>query len=67
MPEWTGIPLNQGDDIGGVVYKVGADVTEFKEGKLIQVQLIHLYSVTILMKTISNYFHCYLALTKVPR
>ncbi|KAK2687203.1 hypothetical protein QWA68_014248 [Fusarium oxysporum] len=35
LPEWTGIPLNQGDDIGGVVYKVGADVTEFKEGDLV--------------------------------
>lgn len=32
LPEWTGKVLNQGDDIAGVVEKVGPNVTEFKPG-----------------------------------
>jgi NADPH:quinone reductase-like Zn-dependent oxidoreductase len=32
VPEWMGTETNQGDDIAGVVEKVGASVTEFKPG-----------------------------------
>jgi NADPH:quinone reductase-like Zn-dependent oxidoreductase len=32
VPEWMGSNINQGDDIAGVVEKVGANVTEFKPG-----------------------------------
>ncbi len=32
VPEWRDVIINQGDDIAGVVEKVGANVTEFKPG-----------------------------------
>ncbi|KAF2840937.1 GroES-like protein [Patellaria atrata CBS 101060] len=32
VPEWTSQTLNHGDDIAGIVHKVGANVTEFKPG-----------------------------------
>lgn len=32
VPEWRNTVINQGDDIAGVVDKVGANVTEFKPG-----------------------------------
>ncbi|KAK0664662.1 Zeta-crystallin [Lasiodiplodia hormozganensis] len=32
LPEWTKQPRNEGDDIAGIVEKVGANVTEFKPG-----------------------------------
>ncbi|KAJ9131808.1 Protein TOXD [Pleurostoma richardsiae] len=31
-PEWKSISSNQGDDIAGIVHKVGKNVTEFKPG-----------------------------------
>ncbi|KAL1968831.1 hypothetical protein VTN77DRAFT_1192 [Rasamsonia byssochlamydoides] len=31
-PQWTGRSLNEGDDIAGIVYQVGKNVTEFKPG-----------------------------------
>ena len=32
VPEWVGNNINQGDDVAGIVEKVGANVTEFKPG-----------------------------------
>ncbi|KAL5361696.1 chaperonin 10-like protein [Aspergillus floccosus] len=32
VPQWTNTPLNQGDDIAGIVTSVGTNVTEFKPG-----------------------------------
>ncbi|KAL2163359.1 hypothetical protein VTH06DRAFT_5416 [Thermothelomyces fergusii] len=32
LPEWFGSSINQGDDIAGIVEKVGANVFEFKPG-----------------------------------
>lgn len=32
LPEWLKMPGNTGDDIAGIVEKVGANVTEFKPG-----------------------------------
>lgn len=32
VPEWVGNNINQGDDIAGIVEKVGANVFEFKPG-----------------------------------
>lgn len=32
VPNWTDKVVNQGDDIAGIVHKVGANVTEFKPG-----------------------------------
>lgn len=32
LPEWMGKSGNTGDDIAGIVYQVGANVTEFKPG-----------------------------------
>ncbi|KAL1854301.1 hypothetical protein Plec18167_000220 [Paecilomyces lecythidis] len=32
VPEWRGTTINQGDDIAGIVYQVGKNVTEFKPG-----------------------------------
>ncbi|OIW28137.1 GroES-like protein [Coniochaeta ligniaria NRRL 30616] len=32
VPEWVGNNINQGDDIAGIIEKVGANVTEFKPG-----------------------------------
>jgi len=32
VPEWMDTNINQGDDIAGIVEKVGANVTEFKPG-----------------------------------
>lgn len=29
-PEWLDVHINQGDDIAGIVYLVGKNVTEFK-------------------------------------
>lgn len=31
-PQWTGLSLNQGDDIAGFVHSIGSNVVEFKPG-----------------------------------